>query len=62
MTSRFALLYDIHSLQPDQKVEGHLVRREAYALFESGEDDVEVIKVMFNDWNEVNLCALLGII
>ena len=29
--------------------------------FESGKDGVEVIMVTFNDWEEVDLCALLCI-
>ncbi|KAI4823261.1 hypothetical protein KUCAC02_011858 [Chaenocephalus aceratus] len=51
--------------EPDRKIECHYsdsVCREPRALFESGEDGVEVIRVTFNDWEEVDLCALLDII
>ena len=57
------LLYYIHSLQPNRKVKGHYRDpSEAYALFKSGEDGVEVIRVSFNNWEELDLCALLCII
>ena len=35
------------------------VSRESHAFFESGEDGVVVIRVTFNDWEEINLHALL---
>ena len=54
------LLYKIHSLKPERKIEGHYsnpVSRELYAHLESGKDGVQVIRVTFNDWEKVDLCA-----
>jgi len=57
------MLYDIHSLQPNQKIEGQghysdYVNRKPYALFESGEDGVVIITVTFNAWKEKSIGVL----
>ena len=59
------LLDDIHSLEPDGEIEGHygsFVSGKPHALFESGEDGPVVIRVTFDDREEVYMRALLGII
>ena len=59
------MLYDVHSLKPDREIKRHYsdpVSRELHALFESGEDGAVVIRVTFDDWEEINLRALFDII
>jgi len=57
------LRYDIHCLEPDGYIRGHYgnsVPREPHALSKSGEDSIVIIRVTFDDQEEVDLCSLLG--